>query len=83
VILLDDEAVSRDPLVRCELERIIAEETERLRVYDRAGQLCPKCRTPIRRLIQSARSTFFCPSCQRANAPKSGGKFIDAARRGL
>jgi formamidopyrimidine-DNA glycosylase len=56
---------------------------ERLRVYDRAGQPCPKCRTPIRRLIQSARSTFFCPRCQRTRAPKSGGKFIDAARRGL
>lgn len=38
---------------------------ERLRVYDRAGKNCPKCRTPIRRFIQAARSTFFCPKCQR------------------
>jgi formamidopyrimidine-DNA glycosylase len=37
---------------------------ERLRVYDRAGQPCRRCRTPIRRLIQAARSTFFCPRCQ-------------------
>ena len=38
---------------------------ERLRVYDRAGKPCTKCRTPIRRLVQAARSTYFCPTCQR------------------
>jgi formamidopyrimidine-DNA glycosylase len=38
---------------------------ERLRVYDRAGQPCTKCGEPIRRLVQAARSTFFCPACQR------------------
>jgi len=37
---------------------------ERLRVYDRAGQGCRRCRTPIRRIVQAARSTFFCPKCQ-------------------
>jgi formamidopyrimidine-DNA glycosylase len=37
---------------------------ERLRVYDRAGQPCRRCRTPIRRIVQAARSTFFCPQCQ-------------------
>lgn len=39
--------------------------TERLRVYDRAGQPCEKCATPIRRIVQAARSTFFCPHCQK------------------
>jgi formamidopyrimidine-DNA glycosylase len=38
---------------------------ERLRVYDRAGQPCPNCHHPIRRIIQAARSTFYCPHCQR------------------
>ena len=38
---------------------------ERLRVYDRAGQPCVKCAAPIKRLVQAARSTFFCPGCQR------------------
>jgi len=37
---------------------------ERLRVYDRAGQRCRRCRTPILRIVQAARSTFFCPKCQ-------------------
>ena len=39
---------------------------ERLRVYDRAGQPCPECRTVIKRRVQAARSTFYCPRCQRA-----------------
>ncbi len=39
---------------------------ERLRVYDREGQPCPNCRHPIKRIIQAARSTFYCPHCQRA-----------------
>lgn len=38
---------------------------ERLRVYDRDGQPCLVCRTPIRRIVQAARSTFYCPHCQR------------------
>lgn len=39
--------------------------TERLRVYHRAGRPCFRCRTPIRRIVQAQRSTFYCPSCQR------------------
>jgi formamidopyrimidine-DNA glycosylase len=39
---------------------------ERLRVYDRAGKPCHNCRRPIRRMVQAARSTFYCPHCQRA-----------------
>lgn len=35
------------------------------RVYDRAGQPCKTCGTPIRRLLQRQRATFFCPQCQR------------------
>jgi formamidopyrimidine-DNA glycosylase len=34
-------------------------------VYDREGQPCMTCRTPIERIVQGGRSTFFCPSCQR------------------
>jgi formamidopyrimidine-DNA glycosylase len=39
--------------------------TERLRVYDRAGRPCPVCRAPIRRIVQAARSTYYCTRCQR------------------
>lgn len=38
---------------------------ERLRVYDRAGLPCQECGAIIRRLVQAARSTYFCPRCQR------------------
>lgn len=36
----------------------------RLKVYDREGQPCPVCGTPIQRIVQGGRSTFFCPACQ-------------------
>jgi formamidopyrimidine-DNA glycosylase len=39
---------------------------ERLQVYDREGQPCYRCGTPIRRIVQAARSTFYCPGCQPA-----------------
>jgi formamidopyrimidine-DNA glycosylase len=35
------------------------------RVYGREGLPCPRCATPIRRRVDSGRSTFFCPKCQR------------------
>jgi formamidopyrimidine-DNA glycosylase len=38
---------------------------ERLRVYDRQGQSCVVCGEPIRRIVQAARSTFYCRTCQR------------------
>ncbi len=37
----------------------------RFRVYDRAGQPCPSCARPVQRIVQSSRSSFFCPACQK------------------
>jgi formamidopyrimidine-DNA glycosylase len=36
-------------------------------VYDREGSPCQRrgCRGVIRRKVQSGRSTFYCPVCQR------------------
>jgi formamidopyrimidine-DNA glycosylase len=36
-------------------------------VYDREGEPCPRstCHGVIRRMVQSGRSTFYCPVCQR------------------
>jgi formamidopyrimidine-DNA glycosylase len=34
-------------------------------VYDRAGRSCRRCATPIRKLVQGQRSTYFCPTCQK------------------
>jgi formamidopyrimidine-DNA glycosylase len=36
-----------------------------LSVYDREGQACDRCTGKIRRVVQSGRSTFYCPGCQR------------------
>jgi formamidopyrimidine-DNA glycosylase len=35
------------------------------RVYDREGDPCPECEKPIKRIVQSGRSTFYCGACQR------------------
>lgn len=34
-------------------------------VYEKAGKPCGQCGTPIRRIIQGQRATYFCPRCQR------------------
>lgn len=36
-----------------------------LRVYGREGEACLACERPIRRVVQSGRSTYYCPRCQR------------------
>jgi formamidopyrimidine-DNA glycosylase len=40
---------------------------ERLRVYGREDQPCRNCGVPIKRILQAARSTYFCPACQQAD----------------
>ena len=40
---------------------------QRFDVYDREGEACrtPGCTARIRRIVQSGRSSFYCPTCQR------------------
>jgi formamidopyrimidine-DNA glycosylase len=38
---------------------------QRFLVYDREGEACSRCHTPIKRIVQSGRSTFHCPACQK------------------
>jgi formamidopyrimidine-DNA glycosylase len=42
-----------------------AEGEGRFNVYDREGKPCRRCRTPIARIPQGGRSTYFCPNCQK------------------
>lgn len=35
-----------------------------LQVFRRTGQPCPRCQTPIERIIVGQRSTHICPACQ-------------------
>ena len=36
-----------------------------LKTYGRENEPCKACRTPILRIVQQQRSTYFCPQCQR------------------
>lgn len=37
---------------------------QELNVYDRAGKPCYSCESPIEKIKQAGRSSFFCPKCQ-------------------
>jgi formamidopyrimidine-DNA glycosylase len=39
---------------------------EFLAAYGREGLPCPRCSTPMRRILLGGRSTTFCPRCQRS-----------------
>jgi formamidopyrimidine-DNA glycosylase len=34
-------------------------------VYGRESEPCPRCRAPVRRIVQGQRATYFCRACQR------------------
>jgi formamidopyrimidine-DNA glycosylase len=42
----------------------VGEFQTQLKVYQREGQACRRCRTPIERARWSNRSTYYCPQCQ-------------------
>ena len=39
---------------------------EHCRVYGRGGEGCPVCGSIVRRVLLGGRSSFYCPSCQKA-----------------
>jgi formamidopyrimidine-DNA glycosylase len=51
------------------------------RVYQREGEECFRCGTPIRRIVVAGRSSYFCPRCQRA--PRSTKRGASAAKSSL
>jgi formamidopyrimidine-DNA glycosylase len=38
---------------------------QKLYVYERAGEPCRVCGTPVRHCVQGQRSTYWCPHCQK------------------
>ncbi|HSW41720.1 MAG TPA: bifunctional DNA-formamidopyrimidine glycosylase/DNA-(apurinic or apyrimidinic site) lyase [Patescibacteria group bacterium] len=58
---------------------------ERLDVYQRTGQPCPRCGRPIRRVVVGARATHFCSWCQRLPAGDRPGAatILAGARSGV
>ena len=57
-------------LLRATGSRYTDDDTVALDVYDREGLPCRRCRTLIERVVQAGRSTYYCPHCQAAAAPK-------------
>jgi formamidopyrimidine-DNA glycosylase len=55
---------------------------ERLLVYDRAGEPCRTCGGAIRRTVQGARSTFYCPTCQPRTGLKTQKNRVHGASEG-
>ena len=52
---------------------------EKLLVYDREDEPCGTCGTPIRRIVQAGRSTFYCPECQKRPARGTPAKVVRPA----
>jgi formamidopyrimidine-DNA glycosylase len=50
---------------------------QKLFVYERAGQACRHCKTPIKQFTQGQRSTYWCTVCQR---DKRAGARLDDRR---
>jgi len=38
---------------------------QKLYVYERAGEPCRVCATPVKQIAQGQRSTYYCPQCQK------------------
>jgi formamidopyrimidine-DNA glycosylase len=49
------------------------EMQDHLQVYQRAGEPCPRCGRPIRRVVVGGRATHFCSWCQRLPAADRAG----------
>jgi formamidopyrimidine-DNA glycosylase len=71
-------------LQRATGSRYTDDDTVTLDVYDRESLPCRRCRTPIERVVQAGRSTYFCPSCQPPDpkpARKTAKSSASRARR--
>jgi formamidopyrimidine-DNA glycosylase len=45
-----------------------------LAAYGRTNEPCPRCGAPIKRITFGARSSHFCPRCQRKKKQESNGR---------
>jgi formamidopyrimidine-DNA glycosylase len=62
--------------------RYTDDDTIALDVYDREGLPCRRCATPIERVVQAGRSTYYCPRCQPpARKPGTRASTPRASRR--
>lgn len=57
--------LSMEEIARHIGDQIEIEYRDHLKVHGRAGELCPRCGTPIVETKVGGRGTAFCPSCQK------------------
>lgn len=62
---IDKGGTSLDDLAYLLPDGRAGDNLDRLRVYGRTDLPCPVCGTPIQRIVIRARSSHFCPNCQR------------------
>jgi len=55
---------------------------QRLKVYQKTGEPCPRCQGPIRRIVIAGRSSHFCPRCQRRPKHTAGMRGPQRSSRG-
>jgi len=55
---------------------------EKLNVFRRTGKPCPRCGTPVQRLIVSQRSTHVCSECQADPGTRKAAKSLPSRRHG-
>jgi formamidopyrimidine-DNA glycosylase len=56
---------------------------QEFKVYDRAGEPCPRCGRAIVRTVVGGRGTFHCPHCQREPSRTRGGRGAPAKTSSL
>lgn len=71
-VAIDNGGTTLDDLAYLLPDGRAGENLSSLSVYGREGLPCPECGTPIRRIVVRARSTHFCPSCQKS--PRRPGR---------
>lgn len=54
---------------------------DRFMVHRRAGEQCPRCGTPIEKLLAAGRGTYVCPSCQRRPSMSAAARARAPLRR--
>ena len=67
IVLVLTEAIKRGGTTIRDFENLDGDAgsfTQQLTVYGKEGEICFRCKRVIRKMIHSARSTYYCPGCQ-------------------
>jgi formamidopyrimidine-DNA glycosylase len=65
VAAIENGGTSLDDLGYLRPDGTAGENLDQLAVYGRTDLPCPRCGTPIERIVIRARSSHYCPNCQR------------------